>query len=294
MSNDWRNDPATEKQKEKLCFFGCTWDEGITKGQASDAIDECASKFPETQQAWLNRPATLEQLEELKSYGEEPENGLTYGEAKELLHDPDTYHSTHPPKSAVIPAIPPALNTKRGFFGWISDKLEQRKIRIAEAKAQRKAYIASIISNLKNGQSSLLERPNFLLQRGEIICWIEQSTLEEVKVVGRHYEGGSSGVSFRVARGVRFNVGRSRGHSVRETAAVTTSTGELVTTNKRLAFLGDRKSLAIKFEKLLEIQPATNGIRFSHGGRSGSKLVRYFSKQNADVICEVLNYVLGY
>lgn len=293
MSDDWRSDPATEKQKEKLNFFGCTWDEGISKGQASDAIDECVKNFPETQQAWLNRPATPEQLEEIKSYGEEPEEGLTYGEAKELLHDPDTYHSAHPRESA-ISVTPPALHAKRGFFGWISDKLEQRKIRIAEAKAQRKAYIAGIISNLKNGQAPLLDRPNFLLQSGERICWIEPSTLEEMKVVGRHYEGGSSGVSFRVARGVRFNVGRQRGHSVSETAAVTTSTGEFVITNKRLAFLGDRKSFAIKFEKLLEIQPGTNGVKFSDGGRSGTKLVRYYSKQNADIICEVLNYVFGY
>jgi hypothetical protein len=293
MSDDWRNDPPTEKQKEKLSFFGCAWDEGITKGQASDAIDECVRNFPETQQAWLSRPATPEQLEELKSYGEEPEDGLTYGEAKELLHDPDTYHSAHPRESAMS-ATPPALHSKRGFFGWISDKLEQRKIRIAEAKAQRKAYIESIISGLKNGQAPLWDRSSFLLQRGENICWVEPATLEEVKVVGRHYEGGSAGMSFRVARGVRFNVGRQRGQLVSETAAVTTSTGELVITNKRLGFLGDRKSLAIKFEKLLEIHPAVNGIKFSEGGKAGPKLIRYCSKQNADVICEVLNYVLGY
>jgi hypothetical protein len=65
MNDDWRNDTAIEKQKEKLRFFGCTWDEGITKGQASDAIDECVKEFPDKQQAWLNRPATPEQLEEL-------------------------------------------------------------------------------------------------------------------------------------------------------------------------------------------------------------------------------------
>jgi hypothetical protein len=293
MNNDWRNDPATEKQREKLCFFSCTWDEGITKGQASDAIDECVRKFPETQQAWLNRPATSEQLEELKSYGEEAEDGLTYGEAKELLHDPEIYHSAQPAE-LVATAIPPVLHTKRGFFGWISDKMEQRKIRIAEAKAQRKAYIASIISDLKNNQLSSLDRPNFLLQPGEKICWIEPATLEEIKVVGRRYEGRSSGVSFRVARGVRFNVGHQRGHSVSETAAVTTSSGELVITNKRLAFLGDRKSLAVKLEKLLEIQPALNGIKFSEGGKSGPKLIKYYSNKNADIICEVLNYVLGY
>jgi hypothetical protein len=33
-----RNDPATRKQREKLHFFGCTWDEGITAGQADEAL----------------------------------------------------------------------------------------------------------------------------------------------------------------------------------------------------------------------------------------------------------------
>ncbi|HEV2695408.1 MAG TPA: hypothetical protein VG347_21110 [Verrucomicrobiae bacterium] len=293
MSDDWRSDPATDKQKEKLGFFGCSWDEGITKGQASDAIGECVIQFPETQQKWLARPATPEQLEELQSYGEEPEASLTYGEAKELLHDPDAYHSAHPPQSAINVA-PAPTHTKRGFFGWISDKLEQRKARIAEAKAQRKTYIDNIISSLRNGQSPGIDRPIFLLQRGEIICWAEPSTLEEVKVVGRHYEGSSSGVSFRLAKGVRFTVGRQRGHAVSETAAVTTSTGELIITNKRLAFLGDNKSIALKFEKILDIHPASNGIKFSDGGKSGPKLIRYNSNRNADIICEVLNYVLGY
>jgi len=36
MSEDWRNEPATDEQKDKLRFFGCTWDDGITAGQASD------------------------------------------------------------------------------------------------------------------------------------------------------------------------------------------------------------------------------------------------------------------
>jgi ankyrin repeat protein len=40
-----RSEPATAKQKEKLQFFGCTWQEGITKGQASNAIDECVNRL---------------------------------------------------------------------------------------------------------------------------------------------------------------------------------------------------------------------------------------------------------
>jgi hypothetical protein len=101
MSNDWRNDPATEKQMGKLRFFGCTWDEGITKGQAADAIQECVKQFPDIEKAYQNRPATPAQMEELQSYfekhDEKPEDvyddefdeelkgELTYGKAKELI-----------------------------------------------------------------------------------------------------------------------------------------------------------------------------------------------------------------
>lgn len=95
MSNDWRSDAATEKQKEKLRFFGCIWDEGITKGQASDAIDECIKKFPDIEAAYQNRPATEDQLAKLRDClqpdGEDPDDyadegkPLTYRQAKDLI-----------------------------------------------------------------------------------------------------------------------------------------------------------------------------------------------------------------
>ena len=87
MSDDWRNDPATEKQKEKLRFFGCTWDEGITKGQASDAIDQCAKNFPEREFTYQNRPATEEQKALLRSYGKRPLRTLTYARARDKIKE---------------------------------------------------------------------------------------------------------------------------------------------------------------------------------------------------------------
>jgi hypothetical protein len=90
-----RNESATEKQKDKLGWFGCTWDEGITKGQASDAIDECVRRFPKLDADYYNRPATEEQLAKLRDYlkadGATPEDcadedkPLTYGQAKDLI-----------------------------------------------------------------------------------------------------------------------------------------------------------------------------------------------------------------
>jgi ankyrin repeat protein len=91
----WRNDPATEKQKEKLRYFGCTWNAGITKGQASNAIEECVMKFPQVEADYYNRPATPEQLAKLslclRSEGTTPDDYaapgklITYGEAKDLI-----------------------------------------------------------------------------------------------------------------------------------------------------------------------------------------------------------------
>ena len=78
-----RNEPATEKQKEKLRWFGFNFDEGITKGQAHDAIDECIQRFPTKEFEYYNRPATEEQLTKLPPR----QKPLTYGQAKDLIQE---------------------------------------------------------------------------------------------------------------------------------------------------------------------------------------------------------------
>jgi len=79
-----RDEPATEKQKEKLRYFGYAFDENISKGQASDALDKCVRDFPEKNLAYYNRPATEEQKAKLRSKGH---RSLTYGKAKDLIRD---------------------------------------------------------------------------------------------------------------------------------------------------------------------------------------------------------------
>jgi hypothetical protein len=95
-----RSAPATEKQKEKLRYFGCTFDENISKGQASDALDRCARDFPAINQAYYSRPATEEQLAKVREINRHPDCGsdepfydfqsedpLTYGKAKDLIQE---------------------------------------------------------------------------------------------------------------------------------------------------------------------------------------------------------------
>lgn len=95
-----RSEPATEKQKEKLRYFGYAFEENISKGQASDALDTCVRDFPKVNQTYYNRPATEEQLAKLREINEHPDCGpdepyydfenegpLTYGKAKDLIQE---------------------------------------------------------------------------------------------------------------------------------------------------------------------------------------------------------------
>lgn len=96
-----RNEPATEKQKEKLRYFGYAFDETITKGQASDALDKCVRDNPEKDSAYYNRPPTEEQLEKIRELNEESVRidgeerfdleTLTYGKAKDIIQEREMY-----------------------------------------------------------------------------------------------------------------------------------------------------------------------------------------------------------
>jgi hypothetical protein len=88
IKENTRAEPATEKQKEKLRYFGYAFDENISKGQASDALDKCVKDFPEVNQAYYNRPATEEQLAKLPSrFKTERAKPLSYGGAKDLISE---------------------------------------------------------------------------------------------------------------------------------------------------------------------------------------------------------------
>jgi len=93
-----RSEPATERQKAKLRWFGYPIADGMTKCEASNAIDECVRQNPQKDRQYYDRPATKEQIAQLREYAKtdkdlrvqlkklkEDDFDLTYGEAKDLL-----------------------------------------------------------------------------------------------------------------------------------------------------------------------------------------------------------------
>jgi hypothetical protein len=67
-----------------------------------------------------------------------------------------------------------------------------------------------------------------------------------------HYEGGYSGFSFRVAKGVRYHVGGTRGTYVQGAEVPTPiDTGTVTITNRRVVFEGSKQAREWDYSKLL-------------------------------------------
>lgn len=101
MPRKWRNDPATERQKGALRLYGYAFDDGISKGQARDAIDECDRKFPLRELKHGGGFATQAQLETIQRLlkCEEPvrrDDGrpLTYKNAFQLIRGIEFYEKS--------------------------------------------------------------------------------------------------------------------------------------------------------------------------------------------------------
>jgi hypothetical protein len=93
-----------------------------------------------------------------------------------------------------------------------------------------------------------------LLAPGESVIWTGQAALIEPQRQQGHYVGGSTGVSLRVATGVRWRVGGMRGHYVPGPELQTpVDHGGVAVTTARVVFTGGRATREWSFGKLLGV-----------------------------------------
>lgn len=130
---------------------------------------------------------------------------------------------------------------------------------------------------------------NVLLKRGELAYWLEVGEWVEEKVVRRRYEGGSQGVSIRVMKGVSFRVGAHRGQYVSDTGLVAVSRGELILTNKRVYFAGNRKSFSVPISDLAQIEFLSDAVIIFEEGREKSRMVRYLLPDRGEMVRAAFN-----
>lgn len=101
-----------------------------------------------------------------------------------------------------------------------------------------------------------IEGSRVVLQPNEKIHFYFPTTLKEKRIITTRYGGSSQGISFNIAKGVRYRIGSHRGNIVREEALVETSKGILIITNQRILlhpFMG-YQLLSIQLKKILSYQ----------------------------------------
>lgn len=125
---------------------------------------------------------------------------------------------------------------------------------------------------------------NMILQKGETCHWTVPAKLCEERVISRRYEGGYSGVSFRIARGVSFRTGGFRGHPVVQRGVVEVDSGNLTITNKRTVFRGIKKTAVFPYKKVVDIQLFKDAFQITKEGRSKAQFLKVDDMEVATAI----------
>ncbi len=106
----------------------------------------------------------------------------------------------------------------------------------------------------------------FMLSRNEHLIWLFRDVTLQMQKVRRETVGRTSGFNFRVCKGVYYRTGRFRGRPVETTYMERIGTGSVCLTDRNLYFHCTEKTLKIPFDKILSLEPYSNGLVLQKDG----------------------------
>jgi len=167
------------------------------------------------------------------------------------------------------------------------DKLAE----ILDVDDNKKEVIVLVFENIiqkklaESGELPVLDVP-IPLNKKEVAHFHYKKYAEflQERVTGRSYEGGSQGFSFRIAKGVRYNVGAHRGRLITETDIVLIDTGSIIITSDRFCFSGPKKAFSFKLNKLLNISSYADGISLVVDSKAQNAKPYIFKYHDADAL----------
>lgn len=129
---------------------------------------------------------------------------------------------------------------------------------------RHKLFRAQMLRQLLNDEPPSLIKVSgdlpVLLQKSEQLFYLFHGVKFHEDRTTTHYEGRSSGVSIRVAKGVYYRTGGFRGHPVKETTMTYIDTGMFLITDKHVYFHGSEKSFRTRIDRIVGLQPYSDGV----------------------------------
>lgn len=109
------------------------------------------------------------------------------------------------------------------------------------------------------------DRLPFNTMKSETVLWVFHDVEYLTEVTRREFQAGSSGMSFRIARGVYYRTGNSRGRTVTSRSMEVVDSGIMGITTKHIYWAGQQgfgnsKSFRIRLNRIVSLDDYSDGI----------------------------------
>ena len=152
-----------------------------------------------------------------------------------------------------------------GFVDEFDIGLDDLEMVKGSAEALSRLSEARVIRELQDGkfpdssQFDGLGLP-FNFMKSERLVWVFPDVRYLEDRVRRERVGGSTGGSFRVARGVYIRSSQFRSRTVEREVTEHVDTGTLAMTTKHMYFSGERKKFRVRFDRIVAFDAFSDGI----------------------------------
>lgn len=127
--------------------------------------------------------------------------------------------------------------------------------------AQQEQFAHDAIAKLEAAGGDLTKLPELsgevtglILHPGERCFGLCRGAQHVAEAHRTRYVGGSQGVSFRIAKGVRYHIGGFSGHPVTTEYEKVQDLGDLYVTTERVVFAGSREVTSIAAKKIADVR----------------------------------------
>lgn len=162
--------------------------------------------------------------------------------------------------------------------GEFKEKLDLSQDVLDKNGSLQKVMKASILRDLTEGnipepKINIQGHLPFNFQKAEKLVWVFQNVEFYEQRTRTQYQGGYSGASIRVAKGLYYRTGSFRGNPVRIEEMKYIDTGIFAVTNKHLYFASSSKNFRTPFNKIITIDPYEDGIGLQKDGATAKPQV---------------------
>ena len=146
-----------------------------------------------------------------------------------------------------------------------------------------------VIANANAGRFPGAVPPFHVICKPGEEVYIESHSSLLKEVADRQWQGGSSGFSFRIAKGIRYRTGNTRGHLQQVgTKIVVRDTGVLSITSRRVVFSGRTSTQEIPFSKIVNLTVFNDGLAIAVS-KGEDVVTNSYSTTAGELIAAVIN-----